>query len=507
MKRSKFNLNQLFRVFEADRIAKLLEQYIGILFHQLFSDTQGGDPLTDRVQAHFGDSALPEYVSGNRDVGMIFKLGAGLGFKWNPTAVTDPDETEFQPIYFAADHNLPPLAASDPTNPRIDRIFLKPKLAAANTQPVSIVDPNTVPPQSAPQNLTIDYVWSFEAAIATGAPAASPALPAKPAGYDDEDEIARIIVQPGSGGFDTDDLTDLRKKFKLSKDIVEALTTIQASAVQTNPVILGAFQVQGALERIQTALSISNPGAFVGSFEWSSTAAMVLKRQYGSKISIEIAGNIRSKADADLTFTLPGDLHEGSETASTLFYYYVHDSSGTLVPKISATPPNAAGYHPTQPTFRCIGAALNDGSSNLLHIDPVFGANGPYARQRYRYKHAAATKSPGLAATVWTEINLSDVVPAYARSVVIEVIARAGAANPFRLGYGPRSLVGTTEEGIAVLETGGGGSNMRSVLVTEIPLNPSLNPARIAWRIEPNLVNGASGLEQPSHHELRVLGW
>lgn len=504
IKRVRPNTNQMFRTAEWERLAKLPEQQIGTILHMLFSDQADGDPVTDRVAIYFGDSGLVEYVSGDRSVGLSFRVKAGLGWKWKPTDVTDIDATIFEPIYLATDYSIPALAPSDDTNPRIDRVFMRPKLVAENAQDIGvIVNPTTETIEI--QSKEVDNAWRFEVIVATGTPASTPALPAVPEGWDSEDELALIVVQPGSGGFDTGDLTDIRRVAKLSKSIYQPPDTLAASAISLSPSAFGQTNVQAALQAAQTTSSLANVGLLVGSLEYTSTTTATLKRGYGGKIAVEINGTTLVRSGSDLAFTLPSALiGVESEAPSTLYYLYVQSSGGQMLARMSATAPNANGYHPSQATYRCIGAVYNDSSSNLVPFDPM--PNGEtYFRSRYRYSNSALLFSPGTTLgarpTAWTEINLSSVVPTFAKSVVVESLVRG---QSMRIGYGPRNLVGTSNTPLFVLEQGSNDANERFSMVMEIPLTTA---GRIAWRIEAAVLNNATGGHDLEDHQLRVLGW
>lgn len=508
LKRATFGTNQQFRTTEAKRISTMIERHLGHVMHEILSATQGGAPLSDRESGYFGDGGKVVYVSGDRGVGMIFKLSAGLGYKWRLTAQTDGAKTVFEPIVIESDYNMASLAASDPTNPRIDRVFVRPKIESANAQNVNVYDPIT--DNVSVQSVYQDEVWRFEYVVAQGTPAASPALPSVPVGWDAEDEVAQITVQPGSGGFSGGDLSDERKQFKLSKDIVDAIASLAGSAVTLSPTVLGQANAQDALTSVASALLIANQGLLIGRLEWVSTSSVALRRDYGGAIAVEIAGSLLVKTDADLTFSMGSHLFEGTEQASKVYYLYVQNSAGSILPKISATAPavvsggGAKLYHPVQTSFRCIGAIVNDASSNLVQFDPVFDGAGPYARILFREKNGTLVFAPGTGGTptTWTEIDLTRCVPEFARSVrLLSAVKGSGR----RVAYGPRSLVGGSLAGVQGLEIGSGAADPeRGSSVFDVPLDPETNPARIAWRLEAAIGGATNNI---SEHELVVLGW
>jgi hypothetical protein len=114
-------------------------------------------------------------------------------------------------------------------------------------------------------------------------------------------------------------------------------------------------------------------GLLVAKLVRVSNTQVKLTRALASNILVEIDGVILSQG-GDLTFDITTDRESGhSEDASTPYYLYAYNSSGTMIPKLSKTPPvfssGKVGYHPGtgsgSNTWRCVGSWWNNASSNF----------------------------------------------------------------------------------------------------------------------------------------------
>lgn len=212
----------------------------------------GGAQLPNLTSAYLPSAARVTYVSGDRSVGAVLKVSAGWGFKRDDSEA-DADSPRCKPIHIAVDTNLATLAASDPTNARIDRVYARPLLVAENPQTVDIIDPGTEVVTATP-SVNQDERFGVETVIATGTPAASPSLPSNPVGWTDADEIARVTVQPGSGGVSAGDILDRRVLYELPSDL---MADVAADMVSVASPLLDAH-VQAALERIDAKPNPAN---------------------------------------------------------------------------------------------------------------------------------------------------------------------------------------------------------------------------------------------------------
>lgn len=122
-------------------------------------------------------------------------------------------------------------------------------------------------------------------------------------------------------------------------------------------------------DAIEKLIARGSPGSLSGEFQYVSASTVRLARGIEGKLRIEVNGLI-VQTSSDLDFTLPTHLDTGSEASGTFYYCYVLYSGGVLTPKISATAPESnpslkVGYHPTNTTWRYVGAFRNSGLSDI----------------------------------------------------------------------------------------------------------------------------------------------
>lgn len=127
--------------------------------------------------------------------------------------------------------------------------------------------------------------------------------------------------------------------------------------------------IADAIERL---ISFAATGSVIGRVEWVSASQIRLARTLEGKLRLDVNGRIVQSA-VDLAFDITTDLESPQvEAASTWYYAYVELNAGSLVPHLSATAPvrdpasGKVGYHPTNTSWRYIGAVYNDASSNFV---------------------------------------------------------------------------------------------------------------------------------------------
>lgn len=92
---------------------------------------------------------------------------------------------------------------------------------------------------------------------------------------------------------------------------------------------------------------------------------------------INVAGNVfnplNSKLTWDITANLAGseDMYNATEQASTFYYVYTKDTGHPILSDIEPyyLPQQFGWYHPHNSTWRAVGIAFNNGSSNLIVCD------------------------------------------------------------------------------------------------------------------------------------------
>lgn len=115
-----------------------------------------------------------------------------------------------------------------------------------------------------------------------------------------------------------------------------------------------------------------DPSLLRGVLVRTSASVITLSKGIGGNITTVIDG-VKLTQTADITFTMPGDLETGSEAASTQYYLYLSNETGTLTAHLSVTAPHnpggggKVGYHSGAETdWRCIGSVPNDASSDFV---------------------------------------------------------------------------------------------------------------------------------------------
>ena len=506
MKRHLHNADERITSAKIVRVGSLLEQQWDEFFLSLLVANDDQLPLAQGESAWFHTGGLVANPTGDRGTGVTFEAGAGFGLKNVGTAETDDDERKVQPIFLSAAHSFQ-INASDVTNPRKDRVYMKPRRLAQNAVSVDVIDPNTK--NISQQSLNTETAWSFEFAYVAGTPAASPVSPSAPSGFTDEDAIAELLVQPGSGAFDPGDITDLRDLLEVHPNLIPGITSFPA-AQTTVAAPLADGDVQAALERHETEISNFAPkGSLIGKLEYVNTASVQLARGLEGKILIEIDGSVLEDT-ADLVFDLTADLDTGSEAASTWYYCYIQDSSGTMIPRISATgpemdPANKVGYHPANTGWRFVGAFRNDASQNIIPFD--VDRDGFH---RYRRRIEDAIQFFSLSTTVPTNFTLIDLdtpgaLPSHAREVLVSAFVQCDGDEVHFAHESLSGLAVTSNPGLIVITalTGGGtpGDVSANTAVFVIPVDAT---PQIAWGRDSAISVDLGGTRR---FELRILGW
>jgi hypothetical protein len=435
-KRHLHNANQRITASELTRIGKLSEQSRDELLRRLLVAANDGLRLAQGESGYMpgGDDCKVVHVGGDRSTGVTFNIGTGLGWKYLGALELDAEEPQFQPIYVGAVQAVV-AENSDATNPRIDRIFLKPRRLAGGSLARDVIDPVTKNISSTPLNT--ETAWTYEHAYVAGTPAASPAAPAPPAGFTAEDCIAEILMSPGSGAFNPVNLTDKRTLLRMDSGLVPGVTSLPASSITIALPLLDAH-AQAALERHEAEIEASVPhGLVTGIYEYVNTESVKLRRALSGQIRVEIDGAVLVKSDADLIFDLTMHLDTGSEASSTFYYCYVFNSGGSLVQKISATAPvldaasGKVGYHPTNTGWRYLFAFRNNVSSNIIPFHAR--QHEPGGKFEVVLRGAAGSVTPAESATSHSTVqdgNVASSLPATAREGLIHAEAEC---NDIRL--------------------------------------------------------------------------
>jgi len=229
----------------------------------------------------------------------------------------------------------------------------------------------------------------------------------------------------------------------------------------------------------------------------------------GSGIKIEVDGAILSQS-GDLSFDITSVLESGqSESASTPFYLYVHDSSGSLAPHISKTPPvfsgGKVGYHPGtgtgSTTWKCVGSFWNDASS---HVAEFFTSAGwhLFSENGSDQLHTLGTSTP----TAWTAQNLN--VPQGATAVKLASLIRSSAAQAV-YGLGNATATLPSDAGPKYYDDGGMGdvfvatgpganANEGTSLEFTLPIDDVADP-EVRW--------GIVGTGSVTKHILKINGY
>lgn len=133
------------------------------------------------------------------------QVALGSGFYFDNTQV-DP-EPQTRPVYRPANSNVTHTAA-DGTNNRIDIVVATPARATASTQSRNFKDAGTGVVSS--QSMVVETDWLATLTVVAGTPAASPAVPATPAGTI---KLAEILVTAVTGISGAGAYTDKRPRF------------------------------------------------------------------------------------------------------------------------------------------------------------------------------------------------------------------------------------------------------------------------------------------------------
>lgn len=291
------NQNQRLTFSDANRISSLSDRRLFEVLHSILISPATADPIVDGEAAYLSDDDVKvTYQSGDRSVGVQFQVATGIGFKFN-AAPADANEPRFHlinvPSAFTVTAN-----ASDPTNDRIDRLFLKEKLVDANSVNVDVIDPATenISTQSLPQ----DKRYEYEHAYVAGTPAASPSPPAAPAGFTDADEVARWILRAGSGAFNPSDLTDERTLFSVRGAIDDNWYTDSGAADAYVLTEAGNTQPVSALfDGMEVRFRPDNANSGASTVNVSGLGAVDIKRPTGTTL---IANDLRPGRDAHLRY-------------------------------------------------------------------------------------------------------------------------------------------------------------------------------------------------------------
>lgn len=468
----KHNDNERITPAALNRIGLLGLRTLWATVANLMVRKDNGAHLVGTEKAFVGDGCKVVHVSGNLSTGVTFRVQAGFAVQRAAgvgAQVEDSAHDVYEPLVVQAPFTFV-TNASDVLHPRLDSVYLKRSLVANNPQSVDLIDPAT-------KNITassLDTEWDADTkasvgfAYVVGTPAASPVEPGVPVGFVAADKVATIRIDPGSGSFNTANLTDRRILFELHPSATPGLGAIHADDILVDSPLADAH-VQEALERLTTDLGTLSAAAVRGlthhgGLVYTDTATVTLRRGAGrggtnAEIAIELDGVVYTKTDADLAFSMVSHI-EGTEAASTWYYLYVHPSGGSLVPHISATAPvlpggaGKVGYHPTNTGWRylgslaapALGAIYNDASQNVMRWNAVgdewtLAAGIPST-------WVLTPANPALGGN-FAAVSLASIVPPCAREALIRARAVASDNSGTHIYFGAGALIGS-----AVVATG-----------------------------------------------------
>ena len=515
MEQHKHNAYQQILYTDLNRISSLSDKRLmeHLLHRMLF--VAGGTPnvkVANNTSAYFpDDSCLVEYVSGDRSTGVTFSVAVGVGFKKFSSGQPDADAPAFLPIFIdAADSFV--TDNSDPTNPRIDRVFLRPVYADENSDTVNVIDP------SPPNNITavsryLNNAYRYELQYVAGTPASSPVPPSPPGDFIAADAIADILIQPGSGAFNPSDLTDTRSLLEMDDQLVPAVTTLPAGSITVSPTVLGQSDAQAALEELETEVGTDVPrGLLNARIEWVNTQSVKLDVALGTVIEIEIDDTVLTDA-GPITFDITTDRESPQvEGTSEAWYLYAYNSAGTILQKMSLTPPedNVAlkvGYHPTSTGWRCVGSVWNDASGNIAKCRWSSGGWVHFIEGGSDQTYALGATVP----TAWTARSLDIPLVASAvkllgslLSLVTSIVYGASdAPGTLPTGLGYHELTDSGMEGV-LARFGSRDTEPTSEIATaqfEIPISDPSTPA-----VRYGILNEANG-GSVSDHNMRICAY
>lgn len=441
----KQNDNERITPASLNRIGALGARALYGALANLLVKKSDGEHLDQGDVAYVGDGCKVIPVSGDRETGFTLRVQAGFGILRATGANADIEAHSvdvFVPVVVQAPFTFV-TTASHALNPRIDAVYLKRVVADANSQDVDIIDPVTKVITNEARNIDTRVATTFSNggfAYVVGTAAGSPTPPATPVGFLERDLIALITVAPGSGLIDVADIDDSREVFELHPTAAAGLGAISAGDISVDAPLPDA-DVQEALERhdaeIDTLAAAAVRGlCYHGGLVYTDTATVTLRRGAGrggvdAEIAIEIDGAVVTKTDADLAFSIVTHI-EGTEAASTWYYLYVSESSGAIVPHVSATAPvmpgagsGKVGYHPTQTAWRFLGSVdptigvfFNDASSNIVPF--VANTEGWQWRDLTPATHIDFPMAAPAGAN-WQAVDLSTLLPAIAREALVQV--------------------------------------------------------------------------------------
>lgn len=349
------------------------------VLHRLLRSATSGSLLADTESAFMpGADALAQLevvtgTGGNRDSGWGMKITVGLGFR-QMSAAEQPlvDLPRFQAMFGAVEKTFS-TSNSDVTDPRMDHVYMKPKITDGNSSTVKIIDPvapNNITSDSRDINAAADYDYSYEVGTPHAGAAGGSGAPSAPSGYVDNDLVCKILVLAGSGNIEDSEIDDQRDLFEIDSDLVPGVTSLAASAITVSPTVEGEADAQSALEALETAIAAaSQTGINIGVLEPINTTSVRIAPGLGDVVKIDCDGTVLSQ-NTNLVFDITSDIHGPAEAADTAYFLYVYDNAGSIAVKISSVAPHDTqdtkpGYHPTETTWRCVGEVMNDASSNI----------------------------------------------------------------------------------------------------------------------------------------------
>jgi hypothetical protein len=186
----------------------------------------------------------------------------------------------------------------------------------------------------------------------------------------------------------------------------------------------GDNDLRDAINALITSVALS-PGTLVGTLKRTGDGIVQLQPRVGTSVQCEINNVLLANSGA-ITFNMASDL-EGSEAASTPYYFYLRNDGGVLDAQISATRPDRSGetkpgYKNGDATRRCVGSIPNNAAQHFTLCS--WGAGGWCNFHDHTGDHQY---SPGLTASTWTSEALN--LPLCASAV--RCLMQAGVAGEY----------------------------------------------------------------------------
>lgn len=368
-----------------NRISTLTDQRLyDEVLHRFLRDSSGGALLVDTESGFMppatGSGAnllVATGTGGDRSTGWGMKIQVGLGFrKMSSGEQPLADLPLFVPMFGDAEKTFT-TQNSDGSLPRMDHVYMKPLYTDGNSSAsINIIDPsppNNITAETRDQNTAYDYDFSYEVGDPDAGAAGGTGAPPAPTGYVDNDLVCKILVLAGSGDLEDNEIVDQRTIFEMDQGLVPGVTSLAASAIVVDPTVEGQNDGQSALEALETGLATAIPTAInIGSFEYVAPGQVQIAPGVGDVVKIDIDGTVLTQGVV-LNFDMATDIDGAAEggTGRAPWYCYAYNVASVITAALTLIPPHDSGgakpgYHPSRPTWKCVGMVMNDASENFI---------------------------------------------------------------------------------------------------------------------------------------------